>query len=99
MHSGISSKGRLKSSWKKHPKREIKIDDKKLKCRLDSKMRELIKRKHRVWQRYSESNNMNENKLMMFRRLRNIVRKTIRYQQKCQKKEIANEAKTNPKKF
>ena len=42
---------------------------------------------------------MDENKLMMFRRLRNKVRKVTRYRQKCQEKEIANEAKTNPKKF
>ena len=62
-------------------------------------MRDLIKRKHRAWQRYNESNYMDENKLMMFRRLRNKVRKVTIYQQKCQEKEIANEAKTNPKKF
>ena len=99
MHSGLSSKRRLKSQWKNIPKRKIKIDDKKLKCRLDSKMRELIKRKHRAWQRYSESNYMDENKLMIFRRLRNKVRKATRYQQKYQEKETANEAKTNPKKF
>ena len=93
-------KGKIKESMEKHIlKRKIKIGDKKPKCRLDSKMRALIKRKHRAWQRYSESNYMDENKLMMFRRLRNKVRKVTRYQQKCQEKEIANEAKTNPKKF
>ena len=64
-----------------------------------SRMRDLIKRKHRAWQRYSECNYMDENKLMMCRRLRNKVRKVTRYRQKCQEKEIANEAKTNLKKF
>ena len=73
-------KGMIKESMEKHiPKRKIKIGDKKPKCRLDSKMRDLIKRKHRAWQRYSESNYMDENKLMMFRRLRNKVRKVARY--------------------
>ena len=93
-------KGIIKESMEKHiPKRKIKIDDKKPKCRLDSKMKDLIKRKHRAWQKYSESTYMDKNKLMMFRRLRNKVRKVARYWQKCQEKEIANEAKTNPKKF
>ena len=37
---------------------------------------------------YSESNYMDENKLMMFRRLRNKVRKVTRYRQKCQEKKL-----------
>ena len=50
-------KGMIKESMEKHiAKRKIKIGDKKTNCRLDSKIRDLIKRKHRAWQRYSESN-------------------------------------------
>ena len=100
MHNRILSKGRLKSQWKNiYQKGRLRLMIKKPKCRLDSKMRDLIKRKLRAWQRYSESIYMDENKLMMFRRLRNKVRKVTRYRQKCQEKEIVNEAKANLKKF
>ena len=80
------------------PKQKIKIGHTKHKCKLDTETRELIRRKQKAWQRYAESHYTDENKLTMFQRIRNKVRKA-RYHQKRQEREIANEAKSNPKKF
>ena len=62
-------------------------------------MRQLIKKKHRLWQRYRESNYNDDEKYRHYCRVRNKVRKATRYQQRCQEKEIADNAKSNPKKF
>ena len=62
-------------------------------------MRQLIKKKHRLWQRYKESNYSDDEKYRHYCRVRNKVRKATRYQQRYQEKEIADNAKSNPKKF
>ena len=62
-------------------------------------MRQLIKKKHRLWQRYRESNYNDDEKYRHYCRVRNKVRKATRYQQRCQEKEIADNTKSNPKKF
>ena len=42
---------------------------------------------------------MDEKILTEYHRLRNKVRRAMRYHQKCREKEVADNAKTNPKKF
>ena len=62
-------------------------------------MRQLIKKKHWLWQRYRESSYNDDEKYRHYCRVRNKERKATRYQQRCQEKEIADNAKSNPKKF
>ena len=71
----------------------------KKKQQLDKELRTIIRKKHRVWQRYRESNYLDENILTEYHRLRNKVRRVTRYHQKCKEKEAADNAKTNPEKF
>ena len=71
-----------------HTKHKCKLQHK---CKLNNETRELIRRKHKAWQRYAESHYTDENKLMMFQRLRNKVSEATRYHQKRQEREIANE--------
>ena len=86
----------LEAANKYIPKRRIKKDRPN---RINSEMRQLIKKKHRLWQRYRESNYYDDEKYRHYCRVRNKVRKATRYQQRCQEKEIADNAKSNPKKF
>ena len=88
----------LEAANKYIPKRRIK-KDRPNRNQINSEMRQLIKKKHRLWQRYRESNYNDDEKYRHYCRVRNKVRKATRYQQRCQEKEIADNAKSNPKKF
>ena len=90
----------LNTAIKKHiPRRTVRARGKKGKGQLDKKTREIIRKKHRAWQRYRESQFIDETKLQIYRRLRNKVRKITRRLQKNREKDVANTAKANPKKF
>ena len=90
----------LNTAIKKHiPRRTVRARGKKGKGQLDKKTREIIRKKHRAWQRYRESQFTDETKLQIYRRLRNKVRKITRQLQKNREKDVANTAKANPKKF
>ena len=88
----------LEAANKYIPKRRIK-KDRPNRNQINSEMRQLIKKKHRLWQRYRESNYNDDANYRHYCRVRNKVRKATRYQQRCQEKEIAENAKSNPKKF
>ena len=88
----------LEAANKYIPKRRIK-KDRPNRNQINSEMRQLIKKKHRLWQRYRENNYNDDEKYRHYCRVRNKVRKATRYQQRCQEKEIADNAKSNPKKF
>lgn len=64
---------------------------------LDKKTLELIRKKHRCWQRYIETRD--ELKYKEYCRSRNRVKAQIRKHQKNVEKNIAIEAKKNPKRF
>ena len=88
----------LEAADKYIPKKRIK-KDKSSNTNISNEMRQLIKKKHRLWQRYRDSNYSDDEKYKHYCRVRNKVRKATRYHQKCQEKVIAENAKTNPKKF
>ena len=49
-------KEKIELAMEKHvPKWKIKIGHPKCVCKLDTETRELIRRKHKAWQRYAES--------------------------------------------
>ena len=80
------------------PSRNVNTNQIKKK-QLEKELRTIIRKKHRVWQRYRESSYLDENILTEYHRLRNKVRRATRYYQKCKEKEVGDNAKTNPKKF
>ena len=88
----------LQAANKYIPKRRIK-KDRPNRNQINSEIRQLIKKKHRLWQRYRESNYNDDKKYRHYCRVRNKVRKATRYQQRCQEEKIADNAKSNPKKF
>ena len=65
--------------------------------KLDSRTLSKIKRKQRVWEAYIRTGD--GQKYLEFCRLRNQIRALTRKTQKLLEKKVANEAKTNPKKF
>ena len=64
---------------------------------LDHKTIRKIKKKHRSWQRYLETKS--GEKYTEYRRLSNQVKKLTKKAKRDAEREIAKEAKTNPKKF
>ena len=88
----------LEAADKYIPSKRIK-KDKSSNTKINNEMRQLIRKKHRLWQRYRDRNYSDDEKYKHYCRVRNKVRKATRYQQKCQEKVIAENAKTNPKKF
>ena len=81
------------------PKIEIKLkaNQKKYRTPLDQKLLTKIRKKHRLWQRYMETKE--GVKYQEYCRIRNQVRKLTRQAKSIYEKQIADEAKTNPKKF
>jgi hypothetical protein len=67
------------------------------KCPLPKEIRENIKLKHRLWNRYMETRDVQY--LTKYKKIRNCVRKTTRQIQKREQNEVAKAAKNNPKKF
>jgi hypothetical protein len=91
------SKNVLCSMDRHIPKKMIQPSKKKFLTPLDRKTVAKIKKKHRAWARFIESRegqHYNE-----FCKYRNQVRKLTRKARSCYEQDIANEAKSNPKKF
>ena len=53
---------------------------------MNNHMKEVIRKKHRAWERYSESKYNNEEKYRIYCRMCNKVWKATRYLQKCQER-------------
>jgi len=64
---------------------------------MDQKTVRKIKKKHRLWQRYMESKD--GEKYVQYTRARNQVKGLVRKAKREMEKDIARNAKTNPKKF
>ena len=93
-------KDKIKEMIGKHiPTRITKCGRKRNNCPINAKLSEVIRKEHRAWERFRESNYSDEDKHRAYCRLRNKVRKATRYKQRCKKKEVADNARTNPKKF
>ena len=69
----------------------------KIRQALDRETIQLIKKKHRVWNRYMETRQ--QDKFEEYKRLRNQIRNRTRNIQRSKEKEIANDIRKNPKKF
>ena len=67
------------------------------KCPLDEKIRRLIRKKSRLWNRYIETRNPSTHK--EYKKVRNEVRKQTRLIEKKEQCEVAKQCKANPKKF
>jgi hypothetical protein len=79
------------------PNKEVNPAKKKWRIPLDHKTVELVKKKHRAWQRYMETRE--REKLQEFRRIRNKVRKATRKGRRDFEMSIAKDVKENPKRF
>ena len=94
------NKEKIQEAVKHHiPLGKVNTNQIKKKQQLDKELRTIIRKKQRVWQRYRESNYLDENILTEYHRLRNKVRRATRHYQKCKEKEVADNAKTNPEKL
>ena len=92
-------KDKIKGVIGKHiPTRIIKWG-KRNKCPINAKLNEVMRKKHREWERFRESNYSDEDKHRAYCKLRNKVWKATRYQQRWKEKEVADNARTNPKKL
>lgn len=67
------------------------------KCPLDEKIRRLIRKKSRLWNRYIETRNPQTHK--EYKKVRNEVRKQTRLIERKEQCEVAKQCKANPKKF
>ena len=93
----ISNK--LNNSTEKHiPKFKIKPSNHlKIKIPLDKEILGKIKKKHKAWKKYMNSRDSDTYK--EYCKWRNQVRKLTKLARRNKEKNIASEAKTNPKKF
>ncbi len=100
MRSGNLSKILLETEAALIPHKTITTNPNQSKPRkrnLDDKCPKVIKRKHRLWTRYLESRD--GQRYLEYCQTRNKVRSMTRKIAKQKEREIANEAKSNPKKF
>jgi len=67
------------------------------KCPLPRDVRGKIRYKHRLWNRYIETRDLQY--LTKYKKIRNNICRTTRHKQKTEQNEIAKAAKSNPKKF
>ena len=79
------------------PNKEVNPSKKKWSFPLDQKTVELVKKKHRTWQRFIETRE--QAKLQEYRKIRNQVRKATRRGRKEFELNIAKDVKNNPKRF
>lgn len=79
------------------PNKLVNPAKKKWKVPLDKKIVELVKKKHRTWQRFMETRE--ETKLQEYRKIRNQVRKLTRSGRAKYELDIAKDIKENPKRF
>ena len=71
---------------------------KQVKCLINARTREIIKKKHGAWEDREEAT-IQKGQNRAHCRLRNRVQKATRYQQQCKEKEVVNNTESNPKKF
>jgi len=67
------------------------------KCPLPKDVREKIRYKHRLWNRFIETRDIQY--LNKYKKIRNNIRRITRQKQKSEQNQIAKATKTNPKKF
>ena len=79
------------------PKKTITGDNKRKACGLKTSDVQIIKTKHRAWQRFMETRSCKKYK--EYTRLRNKVKSITRRAQRDVEKDIAQQVKENPKKF
>ena len=70
---------------------------KRAKVPISPELREMIRKKHRTWQRYMETRD--QLKLRDYKRARNKLKNALRVAKKKHEKDIADSVKSNPKKF
>ena len=88
----------LKTSQEKHiPKRDVTKAATTRRTPLDAKIRTEIRRKHRLWERFMRDRS--DEKRLAYTRQRNRVRKLSRQAKKTFERSLAEEVKSNPKKF